>query len=167
MIFARVLLNNKIASLTIEYEQDKITLNNLGEDLPRFLRIWRNKRRAEASFDRVKWSELDKDESEELQIYHLLDPRFILPEVKVEKPLKIVHPYILIDCSLNIEELDLPESVIHYLKEEGAQIRWIRLCSKNNQLVYMSQQDFPPYTDTVTLIFNFLPWAFPFHLPFL
>jgi len=154
MIFANVLINAKVTPLTIEYESDKIAISNLGEDLPPFLRIWREKEKVEASLDRIKWFELPEEESRELQIYLLLDPVFLLPHVEIKRAVEFRPKVFLIDGSYYVEKLKLPDTIVRYFKEEENLLRWIRFYSINGHLISMSQQDFPPYPDVVTLIFE-------------
>ena len=160
ILFANVLVNEKPTPLTLEYEPDRITLNNPGEDFPPFIRIWRDTRKIEASADKVEWSRSEEIEKE-LQLYLILDPAFLLPHVFGERTVE-TKVGIMIDGFYNVDELGFPSLLAGYFKEEGNIRRWIRLFSVGEYLLSMSQQDFPPYNDTVTLLFkNISPYLYP------
>lgn len=154
-LFANVLVNEKPIPLTLEYEPDRITLNNPGEDFPPFIRIWRSTRKIEASLDRVEWSRSEEIE-EELQLYLILDPAFLLPHVSSERTIE-TEIGVMIDGIYSVDKLDFPPLLTGYFREEENTRRWVRLFSIGAYLVSMSQQDFPPYTNTVTLLFDESP----------
>jgi len=157
ILFASVIVNAEITPIFLEYEPDKITINNLGEDLPPFIRIWRDEKKVKASSDKIKWLELDEHESQELQIYRLLDPVFLLPGVDVERTVEVTSKIFLIDGSYPVNKLDFPQALIEHFEEEKNLLRWIRLYILDDGLLSMSQQDFPPYSDVVTLLFSKSP----------
>lgn len=157
MIFASVFINNELTSIMLEYEPDEITINNLGEELPPFIRIRREARRVKASSDRIEWFELSEYEDQQLQIYRLLDPVFLLPHIHVERTIEVFPKTFIKDGSYKIDKLDFPSALTEYFKEEENLFRWIRLYASDNQLLSLSQQDFPPSSDIVTLHFRKRP----------
>lgn len=109
---------------------------------------------AKESEDGREWHEIDdKEISEGLQIYCLYNPSFILPKVKF----KLVHGIVptVIEGEYSIESLSIPETVKEFFKDNNELIRTVRITHHNNHLVNMTQKDFPPFNDQITL--EFLP----------
>jgi hypothetical protein len=142
--------------VTFEYERDKTVISGLGEDLPPFVRMWKSGK-IEGSLNRIDWLEFDLDTTRELQIYRLFDPISVLPHVRIAGPTE--EPLSVVEGSYEIADLKLPPSLLEYFKEEKSLSRWIRLRVFKDDLLSMSQHDFPPYSDTLTLIFS--DWVRP------
>jgi hypothetical protein len=155
-VFASLVRNAELTPVTFEYERDKTIMSGLGEDLPPFVRIWKSGK-IEGSLNRISWLEFGPDATCELQIYRLFDPVSVLPRVRISGPTE--EPLSIVEGSYEIADLDLPSSLFEYFKEEKSLSRWIRLRVFKDDLLSMSQQDFPPYSDTITLVFS--DWVRP------
>lgn len=169
-VFARVILNAEATPVVIEYEPNKMTVNHLGEDLPPFLRFLiydRKVKEIQASSDRIDWKPLEEDIGQELKIYLLLNPTFLLPRIKLERPpIKVTPRNFFIEGSYHVGELDLSQHVKEYFEEEGNIERWIKLYVIDKHLLFISQQDFPPFQDTITLLFSYMvPPIHPLFFP--
>jgi hypothetical protein len=160
-VHARLLVNNVATPVEIEYRGSRMTIRNL-EDLPPYVRLEEDV--VKASDDSYNWERVDDEESQEFQIYRVLDPNWVLDITRFEPydeeprfPVETWHG------TYNVEELRLPDRVKNFLMEGGSQ-RWIRArVFDHAELLEMTQEDFPPFADTITLEFD--NWIFvPFRL---
>jgi hypothetical protein len=161
IVLAAVAQNNILTPVTIEYEQTKIVVCNLAGDFPPFVCI-QNDGKAEGSFDRTKWLRFSDDEISELQAFRLLDPRFILPHIQTGS--ESTEKRSIINGSYPIEKLGLPSIVRDYFKELKIVNRWVCLHAFEDYLLSMTQHDFPPFLDSIKVIFTnpFWPNLYPF-----
>jgi hypothetical protein len=150
---ARLFVNDEATPVEIEYRGSRMTIRNL-EDLPPYVQL--EEGIVKVSDDGYKWEKVDdEEESQELQIYRILDPSWVLEVTSFEhyekKPRFPVETW---RGAYKVKELRLPDPVKNFLKQDGI-FRWIRArVFDRTELLEMTQKDFPPFADTITLVFD-------------
>lgn len=115
----------------------------------------------EGSDNGVEWKALEDDEiAESFQIYRVFDPVFILPQCEFESESAESGKYL--EGYYNVEHLRLPTSIKKLFGENEENIRKIGIryylspppSPPYHQLYAMTQNDFPPFTEAISLTFS-------------
>jgi hypothetical protein len=156
ILLAYASVNEKQIDVTLEFNKKEILFSNL-EELPRFTVISRCSQGVYVSNERINWIELNENDSIDLQAYRLFDPTFILPKMEVHA--KSEGELTIVDGSYDITDLELPDSIHRWFVDQKNQKRWTRLLLYRNRLISLTQQDFPPFRDTIKISFaNSFPY---------
>lgn len=134
--------------VTMKYVPDKILeLHGLQPDLPPYVRLDENF--VEASEDGQKWETLA--EGEELQAFRLFDPRMFGPYLK---NVKEIPEQATFKAEYWIGHLQLIPESIRLGCKEFSEYREVEFLFEGDRLARMTQQDFPPATAMISIIFR-------------
>lgn len=163
---ARLYVNGSPTAVEVFYEslptkeQQIMIIKNLSESYPyiRFNRMEYNMI-IESSNNGIEWipSE-EQEENQQIQIYRIFDPNIIISGFEFEKSQSFESngmEFIRAEGYYSIDQSnELPTEVKAFFKMEKDSKRWIRITTANNELFAMTQRDFPPFTDTLSLKFS-------------
>jgi|RhiMethySRZTD1v2_1073278.scaffolds.fasta_scaffold539570_2 hypothetical protein len=166
---ARLFVNNSPSSVEVRYSLEQagdnnvfkaITIRNL-VGLPPFIRFLENSDSiaTESSSNGLEWTKHTGEESQQVQIYRLFDPNIILPIAKIQKARISIFrerpklERIQFEGKYSTHNLFLPDQVKKFFWKCKETVRWLRVEFFNEELLFMAQKDFPPFKDTLNLMF--------------
>jgi hypothetical protein len=157
--FSRVSINDLNTSVEVKFEREKMEIRNLQDFYPfmsfDLIGSGNNIVKLKISYSQngYDWNVLDDtDMTNQLEIFLLYHPIFILTNTKFE--IKTDYIPSEIEGIYFIEDLPFHADVKQFFKENNENMRTVRILHDNEQLIRMTQKDFPPFNDQVSLKFS-------------
>lgn len=152
---ARLFVNDAPTNVVLTWDRSSMTIENL-EDLPH-VRLHPDGR-LEISKDATEWLRTDEEMASSLQVYRTLDPIAILPKTEF---INVAErgAFTIKEGNYSVNRLDLPNTVVKFFERHGDTRRWVRVSQLDGMLVELTQRDFPPFPDMISLNF-FSPYFF-------
>jgi len=157
--FSKVSVNNVYSSVEVKFEREIMEIRNLADFYPflsfKIQRPENNLIGLKISYSQngEEWYELnDADMTNQLEIFLLYHPLFVLPRTKFE----IRDDFIpqTIEGRYSIADLPFHSDVKQFFSENDENSRKVRIVHYDNHLTHMTQKDFPPFNEVVSLEFS-------------
>lgn len=163
IIYSQMYVNDFPTQVEIKYSPEFMEIRNL-EELPdmRFDMETLNgtTTRILVSGDGETWNVLEDSEMEQdLQIYRLLHPLFVLPHLEFEVSEIVDVTELNVEATYTLESMPFPPSVKEFFSQNNEKRRRLRLTlvpgwGYPTYIAQITQRDFPPFRDTITIRFN-------------